>query len=77
MNYCYDECEHNKGERHYWSEGDGDKMITMGKSDCSNKKLQCELGFSQTVNSHEAYVNSCKAGSRICPRLKKLFGREG
>jgi hypothetical protein len=76
-NYCYDECEHNKGARHYWEETKEDgKKIRRGKSDSSNKSLQCELGYSQTANSHVGLVNGLNQGSRICSRLKKLFAKE-
>lgn len=77
FNYCHDECEHNKGARHYWEETKEDgRIVRRGKSDASNKPLNCELGYSQMVNSHEALVNSLKQGSRICSRLKKLFAKE-
>ena len=77
FNYCYDECEHNKGERHYWDDTKEDgKRVSHGKSDASNKRLQCAMGYSQTVNSHKALGNALSQNSRICSRLKKLFAKE-
>jgi hypothetical protein len=77
FNFCYDKCENNTGARHYWSDTDKDgKVVSQSKSDASNKKLQCNLGFSQTVNSHKALINSQLQGSRICPSLRKLFKKE-
>ena len=75
FNYCHDQCEHNKGARHYWDETVDGKNVRRGKSDASNKKLQCELGYSQTIASHKALVNSLSQGTRICARLKKLFAK--
>ena len=76
FNYCYDECEFNTGARHYWEEtGENGKKIVREKSDEANKKLQCLLGYRQTVNSHSAYVNSLKNNTRVCLRLRKLFGQ--
>ena len=78
FNYCYDECEFNKGPRHDWEDTDKDgKKIQRSKSDASNKKLKCNLGFSQTVNSHEGLLHSLKHNSKICPRLKTLFALKG
>jgi hypothetical protein len=78
FNYCYDECEFNAGPRHYWESSDKDgKKILGAKSEASNKKLKCSLGFSQTINSHKGLVNSIKQGSKICPRLKRLFYIDG
>ena len=77
FNYCYDECEHNKGARHYWEETKEDgKKVRRGKSDSSNKRLQCDLGYCQTVNGYKALVNAVSQNSRICARLKKLFAKE-
>ena len=77
FNYCHDECEHNRGAKHYWEETKDDgKKVRRGKSDASNKALNCVLGYSQTVNSHEGYINALSQNSRICARLRKLFGKE-
>jgi hypothetical protein len=78
FNYCYDKCEHNQGPRHYWEDVDKDtgKKVQQSQSDASNKRLQCELGYSQTVNSHRGLINSQEQGTRVCPRLRKLFARE-
>jgi hypothetical protein len=77
FNYCHDECEHNKGARHYWEETKEDgKKVRRGKSDASNKPLNCDLGYSQTVNSHKGLTHSLSQGSRICARLKKIFAKE-
>ena len=77
FNYCYDKCEHNAGARHYWNETTkAGSIISHSKSDASNKKLQCRVGYSQTVNSHKALIHSESQGSRICPLLRKLFSKE-
>ena len=77
FNYCHDECQFNQGDRHYWDDPDEQgKHVRRSKSDASNKKLKCELGYNQTVNSHKALINSQEQGKRICPRLRKIFDKE-
>jgi hypothetical protein len=80
FNYCYDECPYNRCPRNYWTEVINAKPKTFSSAVKGSLvgpkfKLYCELGYSQTVNSHKALVNSKKQGSRICPRLTKLFAR--
>ena len=74
FNYCHDKCQFNLGVTRR-SIQDGRELITIADSG-KNKKLNCELGYSQTVNSHKALINSQKQGTRICPRLRKLFNKE-
>lgn|GEM_PF-5299106 len=74
FNYCFDECEHNQGPRHYWEETTEDgKKVRRGKSDASNKSLDCLLGYKQSVNSFKGLKNSQAQGTRICQRLVKLL----
>ncbi len=76
--YCYDICEHNKIERIYWSDKDKDgKNVTYSKAkEGTNQKLQCSLGFKQTVTSHKGLVNSQKCNSHICERLRIIYEKE-
>ena len=74
FNYCYDKCVHNLGVSRR-SIQDGGELITTADSG-KNKSLNCDLDYSQTVNSYKALINSQRQGSRICPSLKKLFAKE-
>ncbi|MBE3140250.1 MAG: hypothetical protein IMZ53_06675 [Thermoplasmata archaeon] len=73
-NYCYDKCKFNLGVTRR-SIQDGKELITIADTG-KNKKLNCDLGYSQTVNSQKALINSQSQGTRLCPSLRKLFGRE-
>ena len=78
MNYCYDECRFNKCNRkEIKTINELGEESSRTVSTESNKRLQCVLGYSQTVNSHSALLNSIKQKARICPTLTKKFILKG
>jgi hypothetical protein len=81
FNYCYDKCEFNNVPKSFWTEVVDKKPVqhstaVKGKLIGPKFKLDCVLGYKQTVNSYDALKNSLAQGAQICPRLKKLFGKE-
>jgi hypothetical protein len=78
FNYCYGKCQFNNIPKNFWTEIVNDKPVQQSTAVKTDKigpkfKLSCDLGYKQTVNSHDALKNSLAQGAQICPNLKKLF----
>ena len=73
-NYCYDTCPHNLIPRRSFQEVVNHKVVLHTQAEGEkNKKLQCTLGYKQTVASRKALLNSEANGTRVCPSLRKVF----
>jgi hypothetical protein len=75
QNYCYDQCPYNNISRKSIVETDEEgkpNKITWADQD-KNKRLQCTVGFKQTVASRAAALNSIKNNTPICASLRKVL----
>ena len=61
-NFCHEECKHSLLPVN----DEGDRLMRNGK-------LQCEIGYKQTVNSLQGRLNSEANGTPVCPILRSRF----